>query len=141
LLVCEDLARQEPASRLVRAVGPNLVIALLMDSQQLDHRWPARYASVLAEDPGSSVLSLTSLGMIKLHSENKNHDSPVAIGLWRDSWQPTRPKEIRLEAGAKAVVLRISQKQRNEYSTDGRKSMATFCYLDPAREPIQIYLP
>ncbi|HVR11585.1 MAG TPA: hypothetical protein VMW75_26310, partial [Thermoanaerobaculia bacterium] len=62
-LVCEDLARQEPVARLVRAVGPNLVIALLMDGPQLASRWPARYATVLADDPGSSVLTFTSIGM------------------------------------------------------------------------------
>ena len=54
VLICEDLARQDPAADLIRAVGPNLVIALLMDGPQLNGRWPARYASVLAEDPGSS---------------------------------------------------------------------------------------
>jgi 5-methylcytosine-specific restriction enzyme A len=47
----------------MRSVGPNLVVALLMDGPQLTARWPARYASVLADDPGSSVLTLTSLGM------------------------------------------------------------------------------
>ena len=55
VLICEDLARQEPVSSLVRAVGPSLVIALLMDGPQLQSRWPSRYASVLADDPGSSV--------------------------------------------------------------------------------------
>ncbi|MBL9114238.1 MAG: hypothetical protein JNJ83_04475 [Verrucomicrobiaceae bacterium] len=141
LLVCEDLARQEPASRLVRAVGPNLVIALLMDSQQLHYRWPARYASVLAEDPGSSVLSLTSLGMIKLHGENTTPDSPVSIGLWRDSWEPTRPRELKLMPSAQAVILPIRQERRPEYSTDGREYMATFCHLSSSTELIQVYQP
>ena len=63
VLICEDLARQEPAADLIRAVGPNLLIALLMDGPQMSSRWPARYAAVLAEDPGTSVLTLTSLGM------------------------------------------------------------------------------
>ncbi|MBK9751898.1 MAG: hypothetical protein IPO88_00075 [Nannocystis sp.] len=52
-LICEDLARQDPVAELVRSVGPSLVIALLMDAPQLNIRWPARYATVLAEDPGS----------------------------------------------------------------------------------------
>ena len=56
-------AEPEPAAELIRAVGPNLLIALLMDGPQLSNRWPARYAAVLAEDPGTSVLTLTSLGM------------------------------------------------------------------------------
>jgi hypothetical protein len=63
VLICADLARQDPAADLIRAVGPNLLIALLMDGPQLSHRWPARYAAVPAEDPGTSVQTLTSLGM------------------------------------------------------------------------------
>ena len=56
-LVCEDLARQDPVSEIIRAVGPNLVIALLMDGPQLTSRWASRYATVLADDPGTSVFS------------------------------------------------------------------------------------
>lgn len=42
-LICEDLARQEPVIDLVRAIGPNLVIALLLDGAQAHARWPGRY--------------------------------------------------------------------------------------------------
>jgi hypothetical protein len=56
VLICEDLARPDPVGDMVRAVGPNLVIALLMDGPQLKERWGARYATTLADDPGSSVL-------------------------------------------------------------------------------------
>jgi hypothetical protein len=58
----EDLARPDPVGDLVRSVGPNLVIALLMDGPQLRARWSGRYAMSLADDPGSFVLSVTSLG-------------------------------------------------------------------------------
>src|SRR5204863_2477554 len=44
VLICEDLARLEPAAGLMRSVGPNLVVALLMDGPQLVSRWPSRYA-------------------------------------------------------------------------------------------------
>ena len=50
-LVCEDLARPDPVANMVRAVGPNLLIALLMDGPQTKERWAARYATVLADDP------------------------------------------------------------------------------------------
>jgi hypothetical protein len=30
-LICEDLARPDPVAEIVRTVGPNLVIALLME--------------------------------------------------------------------------------------------------------------
>ena len=51
-LVCEDLARVDPVQSIIRSVAPNLVVALLMDGPQLESRWPGRYATVLAEDPG-----------------------------------------------------------------------------------------
>ena len=41
-LICEDLAQLEPISQLIRGVGPNFVIAILMDGPQLPQRWPAR---------------------------------------------------------------------------------------------------
>jgi hypothetical protein len=61
VLICEDLARPDPVGNLLRSVGPNLVIALLMDGPQIVKRWPGRYAASLADDPGSSVLSVTSM--------------------------------------------------------------------------------
>lgn len=53
-LICEDLARPDPAGDIVRAVAPNLVVSLLMDGPQLMSRWASRHAATLAEDPGSS---------------------------------------------------------------------------------------
>jgi hypothetical protein len=41
VLICEDLARPDPVGDLIRAVGPNLVVALLMDGPQLKGRWPS----------------------------------------------------------------------------------------------------
>ena len=64
-LVCEDLARIDPVQTVLRSVGPNLVVALLLDGPQWERRWPGRYATVLADDPGSAVLTVTSLGMVR----------------------------------------------------------------------------
>ena len=55
VLICEDLARYDPVLTVMNAIGPNLVIALLMDGPQLERRWCGRYATALADDPGSSV--------------------------------------------------------------------------------------
>jgi hypothetical protein len=52
-LVCEDLARLDEVADLLRAIGPTLVVTTLLDGPQLASRWTARYASVLADDPGS----------------------------------------------------------------------------------------
>jgi hypothetical protein len=123
VLICEDLARQDPAADLIRAVGPNLVIALLMDGPQLNGRWPARYASVLAEDPGSSVLTLTSLGMAErcrpiLRTTGKRAEPSRVVALWRDV--QSGEIEIALDAGDDACVLTLECGVREEYSADGR---------------------
>jgi hypothetical protein len=119
-LVCEDLARPDPVGDLVRAVGPNLVIALLADGPQLKDRWPARYATTLADDPGCSVLTITSLGMAKLsrpHGVVPPRD-PV-IALWKDA-KSGNPVEIALPDGYDGVVLSLSRRYAEEWSADGR---------------------
>lgn len=122
VLVCEDLARQDPAADLIRAVGPNLLIALLMDGPQLSGRWPARYASVLAEDPGTSVLTLTSLGMAErsrpiIQSGQRAPPSRV-IALWRDAVEGEI--QIALDPDDDACVLSLEYQLRTEYCADGR---------------------
>jgi hypothetical protein len=85
VLICEDLARQEPVAEVVRAVGPNLVVALLADGPQLLERWSARYAAVLADDPGCSVLTVTSLGMTKRSRPPQGKPESRVIALWKDA--------------------------------------------------------
>jgi len=122
VLICEDLARQDPAAELVRAVGPNLLIALLMDGPQLSHRWPARYAAVLAEDPGTSILTLTSLGMVERSRPilGSGERAPVsrAIALWRDAI--AGEIQIALDPGHNACVLSLECRMQKEYCADGR---------------------
>lgn len=134
VLVCEDLARQDPVADIVRAVGPNLVIALLMDGPQLASRWAARYATVLADDPGSSVLTLTSLGMTKL-SRPPGKPLSRTVGLWKDAQRP-EPVEIGLPDGCQAVVLNLSVRWGREFTADGRSDggktgFPTFAGLHP----------
>jgi hypothetical protein len=118
-LICEDLARQDPISELVRAVGPNLVIALLMDGPQLSSRWPARYATVLADDPGSSVLTLTSLGMAELSRPPSINNSSRAIALWKDA-KTGEAISIELPQNKEGVVLSLSRVLVKEFTADGR---------------------
>jgi len=117
--ICEDLARPDPVGDLVRAVGPNLVIALLMDGPQLKERWSSRYATVLADDPGCSVLTLTSLGMSKLSRPRSGPSRSNVIGLWKDAKNGV-PQEIELDAGAEGVILSITMRHEEEWSADGR---------------------
>jgi hypothetical protein len=123
VLVCEDLAQYEPVGKLVRAVGPNLVIALLMDAPQIRGRWPDRYASVLTDDPGSSVLTLTCLGMsIRSKRENDPKDKSRTIGLWKDPL--SEPVELELAENARAVLLTLTIDERDEWTTDLRRRTA-----------------
>ncbi len=117
VLICEDLARPDPVGDLVRAVGPNLVIALLLDGPQIKGRWAERSATVLADDPGCSVLSITSLGMTELSRQVSSEKSTRSIAMWKD---PTGMREIELPPGAEAIVLSISNTYKEEWTADGR---------------------
>jgi hypothetical protein len=116
-LICEDLARQDPIADLVRAVGPNLVFALLMDGPQLASRWSSRYATVLADDPGCSVLTLTSIGMARMSKCLGKPESRI-IALWKDSKKG--PFEIELPFDAEAMVLSLKLHRDSEWAADGR---------------------
>lgn len=119
VLICEDLARPDPVAEILRSVGPNLVFALLMDGPQLLPRWGAKYASVLAEDPGCSVLTLTSLGMaMRSRPSSGTADRRRVIALWRDAVGGAQ--EIELAPGHHAATLDIVCQTRTEYSCDGR---------------------
>ncbi len=117
-LICEDLARSDPCQELVRGIGPNLVIALLMDGPQLKDRWPARYATVLAEDPGSSVLTVTSAGLLRRSNDTRQFPASDKIGLWRDDTGKT--SELSLAPSAQALCLTLQPTAIQERTLDGR---------------------
>jgi hypothetical protein len=117
-LVCEDLAQIDDVGEIIRSVGPTAVITPLLDGPQLSSRWAARYASVLADDPGSSVLTLTSNGMVQRSRPHGRDVSPV-IALWKDPVRGTR--EIPLESGAQGVILTICGDRATRRSADGRR--------------------
>ena len=102
VLICEDLARFDPVQPALLAVGPNLVISLLMDGPQMEGRWPGRYATVLADDPGSAVLTLTSLGMVR-RSTDKASPHAGKIALWKHFRGGT--EELKLPEDCHALVL------------------------------------
>lgn len=121
VLICEDLARTDPAMTVIRAVGPNLVVALLMDGPQLATRWPARYATVLADDPGSSVLTLTCAALVD--RANWQESRPVrSIALWRDAGG--RTKELNLPTGHQGMCLTLAAKHVAQYTMDGRSDVS-----------------
>ena len=123
-LVCEDLARFDPVLPVLNAVGPNLVVALLMDGPQLVSRWPGRYATVLAEDPGSSVLTLTCLGMLK-RSRRPNEGVNRCIALWKDGGGA---RELVLPEGAHALMLALDTIRKDQKTLDLRTEQGVVTY-------------
>jgi len=117
-VVCEDLARLDGVAALLRSVGPTIVLTLLLDGPQLASRWTARYASVLADDPGSSVLTLTALGMA-VRSQPRGMAPSRVIAMWKDPAQGLR--EIPIEPGAQAVLLKAVLDRSARYAADGRQ--------------------
>jgi hypothetical protein len=127
-VVCEDLARLDGVAELMRSVGPTLVVTLLLDGPQLASRWTARYAGVLADDPGSAVLTLTALGMA-VRSQPAGMPPSRVIAMWKD---PSRGlREIPLEVGAQGVLLKTVIDTSARYAADGRQ---------PADDAIDFYL-
>src|SRR5262249_40347748 len=116
-LVCEDLAQIDDVAEVIRSVGPTMVITPLLDGPQLPSRWSARYASVLADDPGSTVVTLTSFGMVQRCRPNGREVSPV-VALCKDPVRGTR--EIRLETGAHGILLTLCGDYLTRRSADGR---------------------
>jgi len=116
-LVCEDLGQMDDVAEVIRSVGPTFVYTPLLDGPQLSSRWTARYAGVLADDPGSAVLTLTSYGMVQRSRPHGRDSSPV-IALCKD---PVRGfREIPLETGAEGVLLTVCGDCATRRSLDGR---------------------
>jgi hypothetical protein len=115
-LACEDLAHNDDIAQLIRSVGPTAVIVGLLDGPQLTSRWASRYASVLADDPGSAVLTLSSFGMVE-RSRPGDREASRVIALWKD---PRGVREIPLEPGAHAVLLTVAMARATRYSADRR---------------------
>jgi hypothetical protein len=117
-LVCEDLAQADEVASVIRAVGPTIVVTPLLDGPQLSSRWGARYAGVLADDPGSAVLTLTSFGMTQRCRPPGRNPSRV-VALWKGHGQLAR--EIPLDHDAHAILLSATVGRATRRSFDGRR--------------------
>jgi hypothetical protein len=117
VLICEDLARYDPVLTVMNAIGANLVVALLMDGPQLEHRWPGRYATALADDPGSAVLTVTSFGMVS-RSRNPGEKQNREIALWKEP--NGRAKVLKLPKGCHGLLLTLTNRLVEQFTLDGR---------------------
>jgi hypothetical protein len=120
-LVCEDLARIDEVADVLRAIGPTLVVVTLLDGPQLASRWAARYASVLADDPGSAVVTLTSFGFVQRSLPPGRPPSRV-VSLWKDPVRGLR--EIPLDADGHGVMIHIQVGRTTRRTADGRPPVA-----------------
>ncbi|HSE82472.1 MAG TPA: hypothetical protein VLA87_12420 [Gaiellaceae bacterium] len=116
-MVCEDLASLDEVADNVRRIGPSLVVAVLLDGPQLASRWPCRYSSVLTDDPGSAVLTLTSFGMAARSLPPGKARSRV-VAHWND--RSDSPREIELARGAAGVLLHMRVEDSTVWTADGR---------------------
>ena len=116
-LVCEDLARLDEVADLVRRFGPSLVVAVLLDGPQLGSRWPSRYGSVLADDPGSTVLTLTAAGMAA-RSRPPGKPRSRVVAHWNDGRGAC---ELELAPRAGALLLSTSVEGVPIWTADGRR--------------------
>lgn len=119
-LICEDMARNDPCHDIIRSIAPNLVFALLMDGPQLGFRWPARYAGSLADDPGCTVLSFTSFGLVGRSNNQSPDRKSNAVGLLRDSVGGCH--EIQLPEGKDGVIVTLSCERAKDKTIDDRST-------------------
>ena len=122
-LICEDLARFDPVLPVLASVGPNLVIALLMDGPQLSGRWPGRHATVLADDPGSAVLTLTSSSMVRRSAPPPGVAPRSCVALWTE--RGSSPQELDLDPGAHALFLALTAQPRKQNTLDLRSQQGS----------------
>ena len=143
-MICEDLARVDPCHELLRAVGPNLIVALLMDAPQFTFRWPARYATVLAEDPGSAVLTLTSRGLMTrqhlIGSGKSKKDEDRVVALWRDDFHG-QPIQIACPNNSHGVWLKLWNSPTTDVTLDGREDRHGHSWYYGQHKPLQLKDP
>jgi hypothetical protein len=148
-VVCEDLARVDPVVSEIRSLGPNLIFALLMDGAQTKARWSGQYATSLADDPGSSVLTLTSFALIsRSNAFRASKALPVSrsIALWRNrsdgsaySSAATDFVELILDRGSLGLVVNLRSAPTIDVTIDGRQdSDTTAWYYDST---VQVSIP
>ncbi|MGL4092055.1 hypothetical protein [Agrobacterium cavarae] len=120
-MICEDLARSDPCHDILRAIGPNLLFALLMDGPQTERRWPSRYAATLADDPGTSVLTVTSMGLMDRTNKAKIFPTEsFTVAMWRDETGVT--KSLDLAEGGKSILLSLEPHAVDDQTIDGRSN-------------------
>ena len=152
-VICEDIARVDPGMSMLRALGPNLVFALLMDGPQIASRWPGAYATSLADDPGSSVLTFTSAALVDRSCATRKRRDPTkkssrSVALWKN--YPNSPEKedtaksatsMDLDEQSYGIVLCLTSERAMEATLDERKNTdATAWIYDEGHPYLQVPL-
>lgn len=144
-LICEDLARSDPCHEILRAIGPNLLFVLLMDGAQLASRWSARYSTGLTDDPGTSVLTLTSRALVKASNDirvkqkdknGKNKKANWSVALWKDD--KGDPVSIKCEPEFQASLIRLMVESNPECTFDSRIRTDSFSWRKTVDDAVYI---
>ncbi|PCH72010.1 MAG: hypothetical protein COC12_06880 [Rhodobacteraceae bacterium] len=122
VLICEELARSDPCHEILRSVAPNLIFALLLDGPQIQKRWPAQYASNLADDPGSSVLTFTSYGLIERANLQGHFDPNFSIAMWKDDTGKVVEIPMPQSDGPRGVLLSLWPEHIRDITITGKRS-------------------
>lgn len=122
VLICEELARSDPCHEILRSVAPNLIFALLLDGPQIKNRWPAQYASNLADDPGSSVLTFTSYGLIDRSNKQGKFSENHCIAMWKDDSGTFVEIEMPKGDGPRGVLLSLWPEHVIDITIAGKRS-------------------
>lgn len=143
-IICEDLARSEPAHEIIRAIGPNLLFALLMDGPQIAPRWGARYSSMFSDDHGCAVMTLSSLALVA--ASNKKRAKKNHSVLYFRSPNMSEAESFEGDGPGSAVLVRlVPDRLKNNESPfrsreliDGRKKNVIDWIIDPQFAPLTI---
>jgi len=122
VLICEELARSDPCHEILRSVAPNLIFALLMDGPQIKSRWPAQYAANLADDPGSSVLTFISFGLIDRANQHGPHPANHSIAMWKDDSGTFVEIPMPQGVGPRGRLLSIKPEEVCDATITGKRS-------------------
>ncbi len=110
-----------------------------MDAPQLRFRWPGRYATILAEDPGTAVLTLTSRALMTRQNRLGRHASSSEeriVALWRDD--SGEPREISCPMSAHGVRLTLSGHSLVDAALDGRNDRSAVAWRWASHAPVRI---
>jgi hypothetical protein len=97
---------------------------LLLDGPQIKERWPAQYASNLADDPGSSVLTFTSWGLIARSNAQGRYKENRSIALWKDDGGNFLSIQMPTGNGARGVLLSLWSAHVKDMTMAGKQSVA-----------------